>query len=229
MYRNKCCSAIESSLQSFLLHLCNGMQHEGDNASWAKMFSPLRQVVLLAGVMACINAAVVRNSRGACPPFTSKPDFDYLQYAGVWFEIEKIPVNFEEGMTCIRAIYDEIAPNVISVLNTAVLADGNLTDIYGSAYQPYPETEPGHLIVSFNARAGGADYYVLDTDYVTYAAVYNCVGIGEFKVEYAWILARANSLSPEELTFARNVFIANGVDISTFEPTYQDSKCVYFP
>lgn len=79
------------------------------------------------------------------------------------------------------------------------------------------------------AGAGGADYYVLDTDYVTYAAVYNCFSIGEFKVEYAWILARANSLSPEELTFARNVFIANGVDISTFEPTYQDSKCVYFP
>ncbi|KAI9555524.1 hypothetical protein GHT06_018039 [Daphnia sinensis] len=193
------------------------------------MPSSLGQVLLFAGVIACINAAVVRNSRGACPPFTSKPDFNYLQYAGVWFEIEKIPVSFEEGMTCIRAIYDEIAPNVISVVNTAVLADGNLTDIYGTAYQPYPETEPGHLIVSFNARAGGADYYVLDTDYVTYAAVYNCFNIGEFKVEYAWILARANSLSPEELTFARNVFISNGVDTSTFEPTYQDSKCLYFP
>lgn len=87
------------------------MQHEGDNASWvyvqnnltflfnsifnliqlqAKMFSPLRQVVLLAGVMACINAAVVRNSRGACPPFTSKPDFDYLQVCFVVIRIDQL-------------------------------------------------------------------------------------------------------------------------------------------
>ena len=77
------------------------------------------------------------------------------------------------GMTCIRAIYDEIgmpscpffssrkqnlicfsfaAPNTVSVVNTAVLDDGNVTAIYGSAYQPYPETQPGYLIVSFPGR-----------------------------------------------------------------------------
>ena len=75
-------------------------------------------------------------------------------------------------MTCIRAIYDEIgmsgliknsvvnvnanfnnylAPNAVSVINTAVL-NGNTTAIYGSAYQPYPETQPGYLIVQFPGR-----------------------------------------------------------------------------
>lgn len=44
------------------------------------------------------------------------------------------------------------APNTVSVVNTAVLSDGNLTAIYGSAYQPYPETQPGYLIVSFPGR-----------------------------------------------------------------------------
>jgi hypothetical protein len=83
-------------------------------------------------------------------------------------------------MTCIRAIYDEIgmsklikklgeiwmlilnylAPNTVSVVNTAVL-NGNTTAIYGSAYQPYPETQPGYLIVQFPGRKFFLNYIFL--------------------------------------------------------------------
>ena len=44
------------------------------------------------------------------------------------------------------------APNEISVLNTGVMADGSLTVINGTARQPFPDTEPGRLIVSFPGR-----------------------------------------------------------------------------
>jgi hypothetical protein len=44
------------------------------------------------------------------------------------------------------------APNEISVLNTGVMADGSLTIINGTARQPFPDTEPGRLIVSFPGR-----------------------------------------------------------------------------
>ena len=44
-----------------------------------------------------------------------------------------------------------LAPNVVSVTNTAVL-NGNATAIYGSAYQPFPDTQPGYLIVQFPGR-----------------------------------------------------------------------------
>lgn len=117
-------------------------------------------------------------------------------------------------------------PNQISVANTAVLADGNTTAIYGTAYQPDPENQPGYLIVSFPGRkysgqslslayhdqqdvnnklALGPDgsYYVLDTDYTTWTAVYDCVMIGAFKFEYAWLMGRTNSLTPEQLAAAQ--------------------------
>jgi hypothetical protein len=47
--------------------------------------------------------------------------------------------------------FDYLAPNTVSVINTAVL-NGNTTAIYGSAYQPFPETQPGYLIVQFPGR-----------------------------------------------------------------------------
>ncbi|KAK4022069.1 apolipoprotein D [Daphnia magna] len=193
------------------------------------MANNLIQVLLLAACIAGLNAGVVvRSSRGLCPTFTTKPDFDYRQYAGVWYEIEKIPVVFEEGMTCIRAIYDEIAPNTVSVVNTAILADGNATAIYGSAYQPYPDTQPGYLIVQFPGRPDGK-YFVLDTDYVTYTAVYDCVDVGAFKLEYAWLMARTNTLTAEQLATARAAYTQFGIDVSIFEATYQSDSCLYIP
>lgn len=73
------------------------------------------------------------------------------------------------------------------------------------------------------------DYFVLDTDYVTYTAVYDCVNVGAFKLEYAWLMSRTNSLTDEQLTIARNAYLTFGIDISTFETTYQSDSCVYAP
>lgn len=73
------------------------------------------------------------------------------------------------------------------------------------------------------------NYFVLDTDYVTYTAVYDCETLGVFKFEYAWLMARENTMTPEQLAAARAAFTSQGIDVSTFEPTYQGSSCVYEP
>jgi lipocalin len=75
-----------------------------------------------------------------------------IQYVGVWFEIQTIPNVFQDGLDCVRAIYDEFGPNQISVLNTGVFQNGELSNINGTGRQPRPDTEPGHLIVSFPGR-----------------------------------------------------------------------------
>lgn len=73
------------------------------------------------------------------------------------------------------------------------------------------------------------DYFVLDTDYVTYTAVYDCVNVGAFKLEYAWLMSRTNTLTAEQLATARAAYTQFGIDISTFEATYQSDSCVYLP
>lgn len=72
-------------------------------------------------------------------------------------------------------------------------------------------------------------YFVLDTDYVTYTAVYDCVDVGAFKLEYAWLMARTNTLTAEQLATARAAYTQFGIDVSIFEATYQSDSCLYIP
>merc|ERR1712071_370871 len=96
-----------------------------------------RYLILLACVVG-LNAAYIRRTTGACPNVATKEAFDYKQYAGVWYEIKRIPVIFEAGMTCVQAEYGEISEGLVSVRNTAYLANGAVTDISGTATEPFP-------------------------------------------------------------------------------------------
>ncbi|XP_046653698.1 apolipoprotein D-like [Daphnia pulicaria] len=182
-------------------------------------------VVFAAGTQAAVFSRI--SQRAACPVVTTKPDFNYIPYAGLWYEIERFENVFQQGSTCIRAIYEEISPGVVSVLNTGVLSDGSLTNITGSATAISPE-EPGHLIVSFPGRPDG-DYLVLDTDYTNYASVYSCGLAGAFVLEYAWLLGREQTMTQEVMDVALSKFTQFGVDVSKFKPTAQGESCVYFP
>ncbi|XP_046437376.1 apolipoprotein D-like [Daphnia pulex] len=182
-------------------------------------------VVFAAGTQAAVFSRI--SQRAACPVVTTKPDFNYIPYAGLWYEIERFENVFQQGTSCERAIYEELSPGVVSVLNTAVLADGTLTNITGSATAISPE-EPGHLIVSFPGRPDGT-YLVLDTDYTNYASVYSCGVAGAFVLEYAWLLGREQTMTQEVMDVALSKFTQFGVDVSTFQMTTQGASCVYFP
>merc|ERR1712071_729158 len=150
----------------------------GDQNSNRVDYTTMKTFQILA-ILACVaglnaGSIVGKPIVGKCPPvITTKPDFDYKQYAGIWYEIERVPVIFESGMSCVQATYNEIGAGVISVKNTAVLATGGFTNITRTATAPYPD-QPGYLMVKFPSRPA-AGYRVLDTDYTTWASVYECV------------------------------------------------------
>ena len=135
-------------------------------------------------------------------------------------------------------------------MNTAILPNGKPTNISGTAIAPFPG-EPGHLMVSFpgsklfsfvysmnivlktsflswkSIKGPPGGYRVLDTDYTSFACVYECVSAGVFKFEFGWILARNNVLSEQELNRAYDVFKKYGIDIGKFVPTKQGDDCNY--
>ena len=63
------------------------------------------------------------------------------------------------------------------------------TQICGFAYQPNPERDPGKLIVQFPQGKPG-DYWILGTDYESYAVVYSCFELNGMVSLQAWIITR---------------------------------------
>ena len=116
-------------------------------------------------------------------------EFDINKYMGKWYEIERLPNSFEEGLEEITASY-RIGDNgnIIVTNEGRLIADKTrIKQAKGKAWVPDPK-EPGKLKVSFFWPFSG-DYWVLkvDKDY-SYALVGDPTG------EFLWILSRERDL-----------------------------------
>merc|ERR1712071_230881 len=93
----------------------------GDQNSNRVDYTTMKTFQILA-ILACVaglnaGSIVGKPIVGKCPPvITTKPDFDYKQYAGIWYEIERVPVIFESGMSCVQATYNEISKQLFPSL-----------------------------------------------------------------------------------------------------------------
>ena len=120
-----------------------------------------------------------------------------LQYLGDWYAQLTVEAPFNpEGVRCTRVQYGLFDNGTISVYNTGTLSDGSFDEICGWAEQADPDNAPGDLIVYFFGNPG--DYWILDTDFESYTAVYSCADtpLGT-RFELAWILTREQNPSDE--------------------------------
>ncbi|XP_033838845.1 apolipoprotein D-like [Periophthalmus magnuspinnatus] len=176
------------------------------------------QVISLTLLCAVATSAQVI-SFGRCPKPAVQANFDSSRYIGKWYEIQKLPTNFQKG-ECGTATYSPKSPGVIGVFNKELLKDGTINSIAGSAKVKNPE-EPAKLEVSFNGTPPGP-YWVLSTDYQGHSLVYGCQEFGVFRGELAWILSREPTLPDETLEELHSILSAAGVDASKMVPTNQD-------
>ena len=133
------------------------------------------------------------------------------QYLGDWYTQYTIPATFSpEGLSsCTRAQYGSFENGTISVYNIGSGPFGNFkSEICGWAEQADPENAPGDLIVYFYGNPG--DYWILDTDFETFSAVYNCNDgpSGDTRFELAYILTR-DIYPSDETVFMSLVVIHN--------------------
>ena len=143
---------------------------------------------------------------------TSMAMFDASKYAGLWYEIARFPVSFQDGCANTQADYQIISTKVLSVKNSCLRGD-SLSVITGKAEL----VGPGRLKVRLGAMPFAADYWVLwvDEDYQT--AV-----VGLPSGSAGWILNRTPEISEDRLIAARAVLEFNGYDLSQLLMTTQD-------
>ncbi len=157
-------------------------------------------------------AACGSSYRDSDVAMTSIASFDAEKYAGLWYEVARFPVSFQEGCTNTQAEYRLKDEGELTVRN-ACFRDGSLSVIEGSARV----VGPGRLKVRLGAIPFPADYWVLwvDEDYQT--AV---VGVPSGRA--GWVLNRTPDISEDRLLAARGVLDFNGYDVSALEMTPQE-------
>ncbi|XP_054641357.1 apolipoprotein D-like [Dunckerocampus dactyliophorus] len=173
--------------------------------------------LMLLSVLAA-NAQVTMPGR--CPKPAVQANFDIARYLGKWYGIQRLPHSFQRGQ-CSTATYSLRSPGVVGVLNRALLADGRITSITGSATAKDP-SEPAKLQVSFYEDSPPAPYWVLASDYDNYALVYSCTDLELVHNDSVWIMSRRPTLAEETLEELHSTLTSIGVRVDKLLSTNQD-------
>ncbi|XP_076840865.1 apolipoprotein Da, duplicate 1 [Brachyhypopomus gauderio] len=156
---------------------------------------------------------------GSCPEPVTQPEFNLKQFMGRWFEIARLPAQFEKGR-CIETNFTLNVDGSIQVVSSEILK-GGIRKIAGRATVVDPKN-PAKLGISFPHVLPYAPYWILSTDYVNSAVMYSCTDVLKlFHVDFAWILSRSRSLPAPNISHAKDIFTSNSVDVSRMVLTSQ--------
>lgn len=142
---------------------------------------------------------------------------DIIKYAGLWYEIARLPNSFEKGLECVTAKYSIKENNKIEVINGGVNAEvkSRKKDIKGLAWVP-DEKYPGRLKVRF-FWPQAANYYIIALD-----DEYQYALVGTPSRKYLWVLSKSKLL--EDATYNELLEIArmNGFPVENMIKVRQD-------
>ncbi|XP_026462096.1 apolipoprotein D-like [Ctenocephalides felis] len=128
---------------------------------------------------------------GFCPDVKPMQDFDMEAFLGDWFETERYFTVSELGRRCVFSNYERRPDGSIRVSNQMTNAFTNVKRTWVGELSTKGENS-GSMLVKYNTLPVSLDtsYSVLDTDYDTYAVVYNCNPVGPIHTQSCWVLTR---------------------------------------
>jgi apolipoprotein D and lipocalin family protein len=151
-------------------------------------------------------------------PVTTVDKVDLDRYAGLWYEVAKIPNRFQKK--CVRgatAEYSLREDGRITVVNRCFKEDGQMDEVEGVA-KIVDAASNAKLKVSFVSFIGWrpfwGDYWVVGLD-----EDYQWAVIGTPDRKYGWILARTPTLSDDALEEIFAILEQNGYKRESFEPS----------
>lgn len=145
---------------------------------------------------------------------------DLKKYAGLWYEIKKIPNSFQDD--CVKgttAEYTLMEDGKIRVINACTEEDGSRNVTEGVARINDSKTN-AKLGVSFFSILGWrpiwGDYWIIGLD-----DNYEYAVIGTPSAKYGWVLARKKSLTDTQMKTVDEILIRNGYDPGNFKMSRQ--------
>lgn len=128
---------------------------------------------------------------GGCPKVDTVSDLEIQKYLGKWYEAERYFAFFEFGGKCVTATYTGNANGTVTVVNKQISSlSGIASSIQGFATQK--SSNKAKLSIVFPSMPVHIEgpYWIVDTDYTSYAVVWSCFDYGFVSTRNAWILTR---------------------------------------
>jgi apolipoprotein D and lipocalin family protein len=143
---------------------------------------------------------------------------DLNKYAGLWYEIAKIPNRFQKhcvsGTTAEYRLKDD---GKIEVINSCIDEDGQIDKADGIA-RIVDSKSNAKLEVSFFSILGWrpfwGDYWIIGLD-----EDYKWVVVGTPDRKYGWVLSRTPQLDQETMNLVYQILIDQGYDPKDFDLT----------
>ncbi len=194
-------------------------QAAGHTAGLARRRLPLtRAAAALLGLLALLSACASADRSQAALPVEDQVDL--TRYAGLWYEIARLPNRFERGCVGVTAEYALSDDGGVSVTNTCRedTLDGPTRVAEGRATVADPSN--AKLKVKFAPAwvpFAAGDYWIIDVD-----DAYQTALVGAPSRKYLWILARTPQVAPERLDALTTLAASNGFEIANLEWVEQD-------
>ena len=172
-------------------------------------------LVSLLALSACMSGTVYRDTT---IPVPTAMQVDLNRYQGLWYEIARFPVSFEEGCVGVTAEYTLNPDGTVKVVNTC--REGTLDAPPRSSTATAESVSPSNAklkvdFVPYIPFTSG-DYWILDID-----AAYQTVVIGNPAGTTGWVLARQPQISEQRLQRGYAVLERAGYDTSQMTLTPQ--------
>nr|CAH0104872.1 unnamed protein product [Daphnia galeata] len=159
---------------------------------------------------------------GSCPNVSVVSDFKVDQYLGKWYGNRNYYAIFQSDLDCVTAEYTLNGTEIV-VKNEGIQ---QVTRRKRSTTGVARLIKSGKLSVSFTGNPSETEfpnYLVLDTDYTSYAVVWNCFELGPISSRIAWVLTREQYPSISTIDKAYAVFKRNGIDVGRLRLTNQNN------
>ncbi|CAH1110831.1 unnamed protein product [Psylliodes chrysocephalus] len=170
-----------------------------------------------------IIASILPFCLGGCLNPDVVQHFNVPAYLGKWYEQEKYPQIFQVGGRCTTAEYSLNDDGTVHVLNTEQIIGDSTSSIEGTA-KLVGQNGEAKLDFSIDLKivSPHAPYWVVDTDYTSYALVWSCQELFGVPVSStAWILTREQNPPQSLINQAYAKLEAQGIDTNKLKKTDQ--------
>src|SRR5918997_3406158 len=183
----------------------------------------MKRKLAAAGLLLLFAALLVKAERKEKEPLRVVPSVELGRYAGLWYEVARLPNRFEEKCAGdVSAEYTLVRADRVKVVNRCRKKDGRMTEAEGVARLADRKGPNSRLEVRFAPSYLSFLPFVWgDYQIIELAPDYSHALVGDPSRKYLWILSRAPRMDEETYRKLTEAARSQGFDVSRLIRTKQ--------